>query len=82
MPVAKPVALTAATDGFDELQVACVVTFCLLPSLKVPVAVNCCVVPAAILGFARYTARDVSVADEIVSEAELLIDPSAAVIIA
>ena len=81
-PVARPLALMATTDGFDELHVARVVRFCLLPSLNVPVAVNCSVVPAAILGLARYTAKDVNVADVIVSEAELLIGPMVAVMVA
>lgn len=81
-PVARPVALTETTDGLEELHVARVVRFCLLPSLNVPVAVNCSVVPAAILGLARYTAKAVNVADVIVSEAELLIDPMVAVMVA
>jgi hypothetical protein len=35
-----------ATEVFDELQVA--MRVCMVPSLYVPVAVNCCVSPAAI----------------------------------
>lgn len=38
--VARPVALMLATAGFDEAQVAEVVRFCVLPSVKVPVAAN------------------------------------------
>jgi hypothetical protein len=60
--VATPVALTVATVVFDELQVAWLVTFCVLPSEYVPVAVNCCVPLATIVGFAGVTARDVRVA--------------------
>src|SRR5208283_5006973 len=50
-----------ATEGADEVQVADEVRFCLLPSLKVPVAVNCCWVPAAIDGLAGVTATDTRV---------------------
>lgn len=44
-PVTKPLALTVANAVDEEVQVAEFVKFCVLPSLKVPVAVNCCVVP-------------------------------------
>jgi hypothetical protein len=40
MPLAKPVVLIVATAGFEELQVAEPVRFCVVPSLNVPVAVN------------------------------------------
>jgi hypothetical protein len=41
-----PVALLiVATDMLDEFQVAHVVRLCVLLSIKVPVAVNCCVNP-------------------------------------
>ena len=39
-PVARPVALTLTEAGVDEAQVAVFVRFCVLPSLKVPVAVS------------------------------------------
>ena len=39
-PVAKPDALTVAAAEFDEDHVTELVRFCVLPSLKVPVAVN------------------------------------------
>lgn len=42
----------------DEFQVTLLVRFCVLPSLYVPVAVNCCVVPLAREGFAGVTAID------------------------
>ncbi len=60
--VARPALLIVATSGLDELQVTCVVRFCVVLSEKVPVAVNCCVVPLAMLGFAGVTAMDTSVA--------------------
>jgi len=39
-PVARPVALTFTADGLDDAHVVVLVRFCVLPSLKVPVAVN------------------------------------------
>ena len=39
-PVAKPDALTVATAEFEDDQVTEFVRFCVLPSLKVSVAVN------------------------------------------
>ena len=40
-PEAKPVAVMMATEGSEEVQDAELVRFWVLPSLKVPVAVNC-----------------------------------------
>ena len=57
-PVANPVPLIVATAVLDEPQLTELVRFCVLPSLYVPVAVNCCVVPLAIEGFAGVTAID------------------------
>ena len=39
--VARPLLLTVATEVSDELQVTCVVISWVVPSEKVPVAVNC-----------------------------------------
>ena len=47
-PVANPVELILAAAEFEEVQVAEVVRFLLLPSLKLPFAVNWAVVPGAI----------------------------------
>src|SRR5579864_1257691 len=57
-PVAKPAALTVATVVDAEVQVTEFVRSCLLPSLRVPVAVNCCVAPWVIEGVAGVTASD------------------------
>ena len=38
--VARPLAPILATAGFDEIQVAELVRFCVVPSLNVPLAVN------------------------------------------
>ena len=50
-----------ATLAEDELQCAFSVMSCVLPSLKVPVAVNCCLVPAAAVGAAGLIASETSV---------------------
>ena len=60
--VASPPAVTDATPVLDETHVAEKVRFCVLPSEYVPVAVNCCVAPLAIDGFAGATAIDTRVA--------------------
>ena len=59
-PVARPLLLIVATALFEEPQVTELVKFCVLPSLKVPVAVNCWVVPLAIELFAGVTAIETS----------------------
>ena len=60
--LANPAVLMLATVVAEELQVAVLVRFCVVPSLKVPVAVNCCVPPFGTDGFAGVTATDTSVA--------------------
>jgi hypothetical protein len=50
--VTKPLLLMVATDVFDELQVTWVAILKLVPSEYVPVAVNCWVTPAGMLGLA------------------------------
>src|SRR5262249_61331522 len=63
--VARPwvplVLLMVAVPVTDEAHVTDVVRFWVLPSLNVPVAVNCWVAPLAIDGFAGVTASDVNV---------------------
>ena len=57
-PVAKPELLMVATVVVAEFQVTEPLIFAWLESLYVPVAVNCCIVPLAIDGFAGVTAMD------------------------
>jgi hypothetical protein len=65
--------LIVATVVAEELQLTDVVRFCVLPSLYVPVAVNCRVVPATIEGLVGVTASEVSVeAGVMVTEAVVL----------
>jgi len=58
---ASPVAFTLATPVFAEFQVAVLVRLAVVPSEYVPVAVNCCVAPVKMVGFAGVTAIDVNV---------------------
>src|SRR5580698_2957029 len=60
-PEANPLELIVAIVCTDEVHVAVLVRFCVLPSLYFPVAVNCCVAPFAIDGDAGVTAIDCSV---------------------
>jgi hypothetical protein len=61
-PVANPVVLPiVANAAFDDFHVTLVVMFFVELSLYVPVAVNCCVLPATIEGDAGVTAMDFSV---------------------
>jgi hypothetical protein len=76
--VASPALLIVATVVLDELQIADVVKFCMVRSDNVPVAVNCCVVPLAILLPAGVTSIDAT-ADE-VSVVEPVTAPYVAVI--
>jgi hypothetical protein len=52
-----------------------------VPSLNVPVAVNCCVAPLVIVGFAGVTAIDCNVAAVTVRTVEPLIAPDVALIV-
>ena len=65
--VARPVVLIVATPAAEELQVAVLLRFWVVPSVNVPVAVNCWVLPLAIDGFTGVTAIDASVAAVTVS---------------
>ena len=80
-PVASPAALIVAMDVVPEDQVTLDVRFCVVPSLHVPVAANCCVAPFAIDGFTGVTAIDCSVAAVTVSTVDPLIDDDVAVIV-
>jgi hypothetical protein len=82
VPVARDVpsafALTVAVAEFPEVHVAVAVRSWELPSVKLPVAVNCCVVPNAIDGPDGLTAMDTSAAVVTVKVVEDRIDPDAA----
>jgi hypothetical protein len=66
--VAKPVELMVATAVLLLAQVTVEVTSPVVPSLKVPVAVNCWVAPMASVAVAGVAATDVSVLGVVVDE--------------
>lgn len=80
MALARPAGETVATDGVSDDQVTELVRFWVLPSLKVPLAVNCCVVFLVTVGLAGVTAIDLSVAAATVKVIEPITLPNAAVI--
>ena len=80
--VARPALLTLAVEGASELQVAVALRFCVLPSVKVPVAVNCSDVPNAIDGFAGLTAIDTRTAAVTVRVVLPLTEPEVAEMVA
>lgn len=61
--VAIPSGVMVATDGVDDIQVTAVVSSWLEPSEKSPVAVSCCLVPAARLVLFAAMETDWSAAD-------------------
>src|SRR5437868_14608040 len=61
-PVASPAALMLTMAGLEDVQVAVLVRFCVLPSVNVPVAVNWTVVPLAMEELLAFMLIDWSVA--------------------
>jgi hypothetical protein len=80
--VTSPPLLTVAIVVADEVQVAVLVKFCVVPLLYVPIAVNCCVYPAATDAVPGVTAIEAKTAAVTVNVAELWIVPEVAVIVA
>jgi hypothetical protein len=78
---ASPAPLIVAVVGFEELHVAVAVRSCVLLSVYVPVAVNCCVDPLLTDGFAGVTAIETKLGAVTVSVVEPLNDPELAVIV-
>src|SRR5277367_4466085 len=74
-PVATPLALIVPAAVFDDVQLTPVVNAAVLPLLYVPVAVYCCVSPAAMLAVAGVTAIDCSTAAVTVSVTPALVNP-------
>src|SRR6202022_2896451 len=79
-PVAKPVLLIVATAVGPEAHPALFNT-CVLLSVNVPVAVNCCVWPLAIVGFTGVTAMDTNCGGVTVSVVVPVIAPDVAMIV-
>jgi hypothetical protein len=75
-PLVPVVLLTFATFAFDVAHVTTVVMSCVLPSVYVPVASNCSVVPNATVAFCGLTAIDTNAAGFTTSVAVALIVPA------
>ncbi len=61
-PIASPGLVIVALLTSDDVQLTCVDKSWVVLSVNVPVAVNCCVVPLAMLGFEGVIEIDTSVA--------------------
>ena len=70
--------LIVATVSVSELQWTVLVMFCMLPSVKVPVAVNCWVAPEGMVGIAGVTAMETRTAGVMVKVVEPVIEPDVA----
>lgn len=81
MDVANPALLIVATPVLVELHVAKFVRSCGVPSENIPVAVNCVVVPCAMLELVGVTSMDTSVALVTVNPVVPEILPSTALIL-
>jgi hypothetical protein len=79
-PAASPLELMLATELADELHVTDV-NSCVLPSSKLPTALNCCCVPTAIEGVAGLTEIEVKFAATTVSVEVSVNEPKVAVIV-
>ena len=80
--VAKAAALMVDTDGAVEVQVTRLVTFWVDPSVKIPVAANCCVVPSGIDALVGVIEMDTSCAGETVRVVPADTVPTEAVMVA
>jgi hypothetical protein len=78
--VARPAALIVATAVVPDAHVAVLVRSCVELSLNVPIAVNCCVLPSKMEGFAGVTAIDDSTGAVTVSTAVFEVTPPCAAV--
>ena len=81
MAVVRPALFTVAIVVFEELHMAELLRFCALPSLKVPIAVNCWVEPGTMEAVAGDTLMETRMAAVTVSVVEPDIAPEVAVIV-
>jgi hypothetical protein len=77
-PVTSPVLLIVATAVLVEVHATTLVRFRLLPSLLIPIAVNCDVAPGEIEELTGVTAIDTKTGAVTVRPVVPLIDPDAA----
>lgn len=81
LPLEPAALLMLATAAVDEFQVTAVVRSCVELLEYVPVAVNCCDAPKAMLGLVGVTDIDTSVAEVTASEVDPDILPDVAVMV-
>jgi hypothetical protein len=81
LAVARPLPSTVATDGLCEVQVTCAVISWVVPSEKVPAAVNCWVAPLSTLGSAGVIVMEDRVAEVTVRVVLSEIVPEVAVMV-
>ena len=81
-PVARPPLVIVATAVLEEVHVTTAVRFCILLSLYVPVAVNCCVDPLTMVELAGVTTRDTNTGGVTVKLVKPTIAPKVAEIVA
>jgi hypothetical protein len=79
--VAKPEMLITAIVVVDDAHVLPLDRFCVVPSLYVPVATNCCVPPVPIEGLPGVTAIDCNVAADTINVVDPLTAPEVALIV-
>jgi hypothetical protein len=79
---ARPLLSTVATRVLDELQVTCLVMLKLVPSEKMPMAVNCWLTPTGMLELAGVTDMEDSAAEVTVRVVLPEILPEVAVMVA
>lgn len=79
--VASPLPLIVATPLLVEVHLTELVMFCVVPLLKVPVAVYCTVAPAVTESLAGVTTIDCSAAAVTVRRVEPLTEPKVAVMV-
>jgi hypothetical protein len=80
-PFDPAVLLMVAIDSVEEVQITDVVRSCVLLSEKVPMAVNCCVVPRAMEGLAGWTVIDASTMTVKTVEPEIPLDLAEIVVV-
>jgi hypothetical protein len=80
-PVANPVLPMVATAIDDELQLTALVRSCRLPSLYVPVAMNCWLVPFAIEPFTGLTETETRMGAVTATVTEFVIAPELALML-
>src|SRR5471032_1360348 len=78
LPSAKPPAAMLAVAGVADAKAETAVTSCVVPSLNVPVTVNCCVPPMATDGVSGAMAMALSTAGDTVSCAVAAMPPNVA----